>query len=560
MENDLNFEDYSKLMVDDDLDPNELVKDRENKINQRLMVKGTVSLTFFNYLIYIGDFIILIFTPIFLDLAEFGVYRWIYQAIPLITTIISFGLKSTAIKFITYYDSKNEQSKSSAIVYLIILITCGLSFLFTTVFMIFSEQISFILTKSIDNSYYVQLMAFILLFIPILVFNQFFIARYKFNIHIIGNFVGNLLRLCFLWFFLFQTRNISSFFYAGLIGQGFTFFFLLINIFRVFKKPTFSISLKEIFKYSLPLYLGTFFTYIKSIFYIQIFNMFVSPEIRDEQMGLLSYVIIFFNLVNMIYNTLNSVITVYYSTIIYEDNAQEEYTKITYQLSKIYIFISFLIGFGFMLISPLVIKILVTLFDYSELYTTGTITMILYGFYFLASTFYYIPPTLLNMYKKSYKIVKIKAFSVMIYLIGYFLFIGTLGMIGIPIGLTSGFLFYILLAKYYISKKFKIGFDRVFFFKMMISSIPIIISIPLLYFFTIGDQSLLIIHLVGDLQFTIPYIVVIVNISVILIVLCIFILLSRKITLFSQSDAVLFKKLFGTKWGAIIYRIFVKRK
>ena len=164
------------------------------------------------------------------------------------------------------------------------------------------------------------------------------------------------------------------------------------------------------------------------------------------------------------------------------------------------------------------------------------------------------------MYKKSYKIVKIHAISVLIYLVGYFAFIGTLGMIGIPIGLSFGFLSYILLSKYYISKNYKIGFDREFFFKMIISSIPIIISIPLLYFFTIGDQSQLIIYFPGDLQFIIPYISVIVNIAVILLALGIFIILSRYISLFSPPDIVLFERLFGTKWGNIILRVFVKTR
>ncbi|MHA1368803.1 MAG: lipopolysaccharide biosynthesis protein [Promethearchaeota archaeon] len=525
------------------------------KISKENIAKGSLLITILNYIILFGDIAISFITPAFLSLDEIGLYRSLYNYIPLVSFIIYMGMKNTATKFITRYDNMNDPRKSNAAVFFITLINTSIGLFFMIIFLIFSKQFSYFLKGTEIYADYVKLLAVQFLFVPIMVFNQFFISRYKFRTYFIGNFSGQLLRIILFIFFLFKGYKINSYLYSGIIGQSVIFVYLLASIFIEFKNPNFNISFKEIIKFALPLYLSDFFRYLKSQFYGIIFVKFIN---LDAQFGLLSYIRIIFNAVLIIFNAMNSVLTVYYAKVIYHKNAKVNYTKTTYEFSKIFTMFSFIIGFLFMGMAPIYIKIITTLYDYDSLYSLGAITMILYGFYFILNLFYYIAPTIINIHNKSYKLLEIHGFSVIAYLAGYIIFIRNFGMLGIPISLSLGFTVFILLCYRDIKKQgYTIGFDKKNLLKILIASIPLIIIIPIEYLFALNDESIFNVNL-GFNIFKLPRISLLFNSSLILLCVGVVLFIIRQIHFFTEADRPFLKQIFGKRLSPIILKILIK--
>ncbi|MHA1748978.1 MAG: hypothetical protein ACTSYF_10115, partial [Promethearchaeota archaeon] len=271
-----------------------------------------------------------------------------------------------------------------------------------------------------------------------------------------------------------------------------------------------------------------------------------------------SYIRIIFNAVLIIFNAMNSVLTVYYAKVIYHKNAKVNYTKTTYEFSKIFTMFSFIIGFLFMGMAPIYIKIITTLYDYDSLYSLGAITMILYGFYFILNLFYYIAPTIINIHNKSYKLLEIHGFSVIAYLAGYIIFIRNFGMLGIPISLSLGFTVFILLCYRDIKKRgYTIGFDKKNLLKILIASIPLIIIIPIEYLFALNDESIFNVNL-GFNIFKLPRISLLFNSSLILLCVGVVLFIIRQIHFFTEADRPFLKQIFGKRLSPIILKILIK--
>jgi len=275
-------------------------------------------------------------------------------------------------------------------------------------------------------------------------------------------------------------------------------------------------------------------------------------------MGLLYFIKKLFNVIYVSFNSLHSVLAVYYASILYGDNPDKRYKNLTFEISKFYQIFAFLIGFGFMIISPFFIKFITTIYYSTEdVYSIGTITMILFGFYLITNLFYYIPPTLINLYEHSKKILLIHFKAIIVYLVSYLILIKYLGMIGIPIGQTIGYLSFIYLNYREISKKYKIGFNKKSLIKVILAFLPFMIVIPFLYFFAKNDQYLIEINLkFMILLFPINtfLLTIILGITATLGVLIII----RNIRLFTEIDNVLLNQMFGIKFAKIFSKILIK--
>lgn len=599
-------------------DSSELIDDNpQNKIKQKGIAQGFFSLISLNLFLFIGNIVISLIVPLFLHLPQVGIYREIYQYLPLISVFVLFGMVNTSTKYITMYDSKNEKSKSAAIVYYVLLVNSGIGIVFLILFFEISPQLSLFITGTSQYGNLIRLLSIQFLFIPISVLNQFFIVRFKFKNYLIGNIIGNLLSMSVMIFLLIRTHNITSYFYSAIFGQLFTFIYLLIYVLILYKKPDFSVSFLEILKYSLPLLLNDFLIYIKLYIYNIIFIKFVANI--TALMALLSYIITFFNALNVTFNSLSGVLTVYYSTILYKKNHEDEYKQTTFQISRLFQIISLFISFGYMVLSPLFIRFVTDIYKYPSLFATGTITSILFGIYFFISTFYYISPTIITIHKKSYPLLLMHGIASVVYLVGYFVFIPSLGMIGIPIALSMGFSSFIILCFLDISWSFKIkkrfdrfflrkiiiysipiillnifsfiylgliigtiilsisivlifffmynitayrrlhiGFDGKMFKKILIMSVPIILCIPFLYLYCKNDTSKLLINL-GIYQFNLAINSVIVNFIVLVISMVYLIIFIRIFHLFKQSDKKLFTQFLGAKFGRIIATVLISK-
>jgi len=147
---------------------------KKNKINVQGIIRGVFSLTTLNYIILFFDVLIVFYASSFqIDLESMGVYNSVLQYVPIISLLVVFGFKNTSNKFITQYDTQNEQNKSAAVVYFITIFNCVIAFLFSGIFLMFPAFFSNLLTQSPDYTQFIELQAINLLFIPIVVFNHF---------------------------------------------------------------------------------------------------------------------------------------------------------------------------------------------------------------------------------------------------------------------------------------------------------------------------------------------------------------------------------------------------
>lgn len=553
---------FNKKTKDDKKDfQNQIEQEKNPSITRNSMAKGALILTLLSNFTTIADFLVVIYASTILTLENVGLYNLLNQYVPILTILIGFGMTNTVTKLITSHDIKHEKNISSGIVYKITLLNCLFGILFSIFFIIFSANLSTLLTTTPNYAFYMKLIGIQLIFIPNTIFNQFFVVRFKFKVYMITNLIGNLLRIVVFIFILNRTHDISAYFYSTMIGQGFKFIFLLFAIFFTFKKPDFSYSFKKIIKYSFPLFIGRFILYFKQWAYFIILNFVLiyqsGANIALLQIGLLSYIKMIFNIVNVSFNSLNNVLTVYYSTILNEPDSSKKYQDLTYGLSRFFQILSFIIGFGFMIIAPLYVKFITTIFHYDDLFSIGTLTMILYGIYFLLSSYYYICPTVINIHKTSKTLLIIHLKSAIIYLAGYFIFIWFFGMIGIPIAQCVGFVSFLWLCKQDISKKLKIGFNVNSLKKISSSIIVAIIIIPILYIFTKLDTKIIIFTALS-LNISIPIYSIIINGFGIILGFSIFFIVIRHLKVFNESDKKFFNQLFGKNLGKILFKVFVK--
>lgn len=594
---------------------------KDDKLNlnskNKKMAKGYFSLLFLNFFLFSGNIIISLIVPIFLNLEQVGVYKEIFQYFPLVSVFVLFGMVNTSSKFITKYDSTDQKSKSSAVAYYTLILNCVISLVFMILFIIFSQQLSLFLTGSTQYYKYVQLLSIQFLFIPISLLNQFFIIRYKFKHYIIGNIIGNILTVLLMIILLIRTHDISSYFYSAIIGQLFTTIYLVVFVFLKYRNPDFSVSFLELLKYAVPLYFGNILIYFRGYIYNIIFLKLVVNS--TAPMGLLSYITTSFSVINSAFNSFNALLIVSYSNILYKEGSEREYTQLTYQLSRIYQILALITSFGFMLLSPIFIRFLTGIYKSPSLYSVGTITSILFGIYFFISTFYYIIPTVIVIHKTSYVLLLINGLATAVYLLGFFIFISHFGMIGIPIALSLGlisyiaiyyidiswkfsikkrsvsigfkkiilyltpfvfisilsfvlfnlilgviitcisiFLIFIIIFKTTVQRRLYIGFDKKMFKKVIIISSIIIISIPLLYFYSKNDISKILIT-IGSFQFYLAINSIIVNLLVLFGSFVYFIIFSRLVHLFNQSDRNLFIKFLGNKIGKILSTLLISK-
>lgn len=529
-------------------------KARVTKKSDGLM-KGAFSLTSLNYLTLVGDIIVTIYTSIVIEnISEIGIYDALLQYVPLINLIVVFGFKNTANKFIGKYDTAEKYQKSAGVTFSILIFNCGLSIIFASIFLAIPHFFSRILTGNGEYVLYTRLLGISLIFSPILVLNHILIIRYKFKDYMIANLIGNALRLISLVYFLFSLRDISAYFYSTFIGNGFIFFFLIIRFFKIFGKPDFKLPFKEIIKFALPVFLSQVLVYLKQYIYNIIFLLYFQ---NLAQMGLLYYIKKIFNIVLVIFNSLHSILTVHYASIIYKENRQEKYYKTTWEISKLFQLISFIIGFLFIMGAPFFNKFITSVYYSSEdIFLIGTMTMIFFGVFILLNTFYYIPPTMVNIFDKSTVILKVHAKSSVIYLLSYLILIRFFGMVGIAIGQLIGFIFFLIFNVKEIQKELKIGFDMISFKKIILASIPFVISTIILIIIAKNDVNLWEITL-NQRIIAFPWITFLYSVILILLSFLTFILLMRKMHVFSETDHNMFLSLFGKKIGKIFVKLLI---
>ena len=188
---------------------------KNSRINAKGIVRGVFSLTSLNYIVLSFDIIIVFYASSFqIDLESMGIYNSLMQYVPILTLFAVFGFRNTSNKFITMFDTKNERNKSAAVVYFMTIFNCSASVLFSSLFLLIPSFFSNLLLNSPDYAYYIQLLGINMIFIPIVVFNQFFVLRYKFKTYMIGNLIGNIIRFIAIIILLNITQDISAYFYS----------------------------------------------------------------------------------------------------------------------------------------------------------------------------------------------------------------------------------------------------------------------------------------------------------------------------------------------------------
>lgn len=520
------------------------------------IMKGAFSLTALNYITFIGDILTTIYTSVVIsNIQEIGIYNALLQYVPIVNLIVVFGLKNTANKFVGMYDTQGELKKSAGVTYSILLFNCTISLLSSCLFLFLPTVFLKIIT--IDTVYikYAQLLGLTFLFTPILVLNHLLILRYEFKDYMIANLIGSVLRQVFLVYFLYNLQDISAFFYSTLIGNGFIFLYLLVRILFIYGKPSFRISYSEVIKFAIPIFLSQIFVYLKQYIYNLIFLLYFQDL---AQMGLLYYIVKLFNLVLTLFNSLHSVLTVFYAPIIYKENRNEKYYQVSFEISKLFQLISFLFGMVFITISPFFIRFITEIYSYTGIYSIGTISMFLFGVFIVLNIFYYIPPTLVNLYKDSHRILKVHFFATIVYSGSYFIFIKLFGMPGIPIGQILGFITFLILNTREIRKELRIGFDVLSFKKILLSFIPFVVISPILFWIGLKDQKYIPMTL-SDRVVHFPLGTLIFTIILISVALLGTIYTMRKLSVFTKTDENLFNSLFGKKFGKLLCLIFIKK-
>jgi len=130
-------------------------------------------------------------------------------------------------------------------------------------------------------------------------------------------------------------------------------------------------------------------------------------------------------------------------------------------------------------------------------------------------------------------------------------------MIGIPIGQTLGYLSFIYLNYKEISKKYEIGFNKKSLYKALIAFLPFMVVIPFLYFFAKNDFHLI------ELNLKFMILLFPINTFLLSFILGIaailgFILITRNIRLFTETDKEILNQMFGTKLAIIFSKILIK--
>ncbi|MHA1821314.1 MAG: lipopolysaccharide biosynthesis protein [Promethearchaeota archaeon] len=531
----------------------------QNKVSK--VSRSFFSISFLNYIIFIGDSLISLYASQTLDLKQIGRYNVLTYLIPTFSIIILFGLDNISGKYIPKYDEQKEYNKSAGFVFMSTLFSMTISLIFFLIYLIFSKPISTFLIGTPDYQHYIILESFFFLFIPVGLFNLFLLARYKYKRYFFSNIIGYSIKIITFIYFINKNRDISAFFYATIFGEGIKFFLTLINLILTYKKPNFSIEFKNKVKFAFPLFINNL---INLLFSFSIPNAIFYYFFKDlGQMGILYYFFIITNASNIIINSISNVLTIYYASIIASSKSKEElrerFYKITFGISRIFSIISFIIGLSFIIFSSLFIKIIFYLFHYSSDYSIATIMMIIYGFYFIFSSYYYIVPAMLNIFKNSTIILGLQLLRSLSSILFYFVFIKTLGLPGITLSRTLAFIIYLYFCKIRIEKEnIKIGFDRRILAKLVIASIPFAILLPITYLYNLKDTSFFMLNIFG-LLFKIPLNAIIITTLALVIGLVLFLLILRILEGFKEDEKKLLEEMLGKKIGKIIIFFIVKK-
>jgi len=277
-----------------------------------------------------------------------------------------------------------------------------------------------------------------------------------------------------------------------------------------------------------------------------------------QQTGMLYYISMVYSFITPIFDALYQILITYYAPVIYGEDNKRNFSNITFRISKLFLFISFLIGLGIVLFSSNFILIICIIFKYNDIFDQASICLMLYGLFFIFKFLYYIPPSVIDLESKSNPILIIHLKSTILYLSAYLLLIPLIGLIGIPCALTigtTGFTYFCLKRIKY--NQFDVKFDILALKKILISSIPIIIFIPISYFISkYMNADIIIIFIFLKIGF--PLQSFLMTTFLFVSVFLIFIILLRKLGFFNSEDSILFDQLIGKKIGGIMTRILIK--
>lgn len=521
---------------------------------ERGVTDATIYNSISNYVALFGQIIVLLYASTLISIEEMGIYNLLNQIYFFVTVVIIFGVLNTINKYIPMFDQKDQKEKANKIAYSFVSLTLSISILITLIFVFFSNSISLFFFNTVSVKPYLILMSITFLFVPNRILSQLLISRFEIKKNFIGTIIGNIIIVVSTLVFLYFFKSISAYLLGRILGESIAALILFIQLIRVFGKPQLKIIPKELLIFSIPLFLTSFLTYFSNYIYNFIFNFYFGDY---SKLGFLYYITIFFNAFKTIFDSFDQILIVYYGIILNSEDGIEKYREKTNQISKIMQSLSFIVFIIFSNLAPILIIFVINLFSAPEFYFEGTLTTILFGFYFILMMFQYICATLYHIEKQSTIILIIHSLSTISYGFFYFTIIKLLGLIGIPIAYILGNAVYLTLTYTRIKKQIKPSFNKRALKINFISIIPtVFIVVPLVLFLPRFDTVIIVNLILFEIK--VPLVAILIAIGTLTLSLLSYLIVSRKLSLYLDEDKALFQQFFNERLANIFIKIFIK--
>jgi len=249
-----------------------------------------------------------------------------------------------------------------------------------------------------------------------------------------------------------------------------------------------------------------------------------------------------------IFNAWHAVLVSWYAPVVHGEKGKERYYEMTLKISKLFQFLTINIGLVFMIVGPTYLLVIVNLYHYEQVYLHAASCLIAYGFQFMLTMLYYIPPTIINLEQKSMPLLLIHLKVAGLYLLSYMALIPLVGLAGIPLGYSLGNVGFYILCKRQIEKRdFKIGFEKASFKKIVSGAIP---AFAIVLVSLVGNRYLLDQTITLDLLFfkiPFPLTAFVTNIILGLAMLLIMLVTIKRHRFFSDDDKEMLSQLLGKR-------------
>lgn len=419
--------------------------------------------------------------------ADMGILAAMTLVVTLSSVLVDLGLAQTATKFVAEYRGKNDLKTARSIFYQILRTSLILSVGSSLLCFASAEAISLLLLKSSDYTILFILLAFDLL--PSGIFACLYrtlIGLQKIREAAVFNLLfRQIIKQAIFVSLLLLNFGLLGLVVAWLIADGITIFLYLGLILKSLGSPNFDFSLKQLLKFSYPLYISNVIGFSYSWFDRAIMLAFLTLS----TLGIYDVVLRAFGVLNGITMSISTALFAKYSELHGKDGIGAVEKAIP-AASRYVCLIAMPLAFGLSALGTPAI----TLFA-GESYASGSQPLVILSLFFAVTCIQTALSGILLIIEETRIVTGLTVVNVVIGFISAIALIPSFGIVGASLARGLTMFSSLLLAIWIIQKKIDVSFDKEAFWKSLFSSVVMFVTLTSVGYFW-SNTSLLPVYMV----------------------------------------------------------------